>query len=195
MYEYLCSHWSLVDVPLIFFCPADHVPDWQPRVLLGMVEARSVNVKKTTTTTYAGIRPITSSVSVWRAQSKPLWYIRHKKALSLREAPQNLLRGEEAALSMQFAFKCIFLVCQRSNVLCLRGYRYRLLGIVEYILIPSRKKSAACFIVAEAINYKNDFVTDREGSVGRWASSYGDAAGRLDDWSGASVPYYSHYLV
>ena len=48
---FLCSHWSLVDVPLIFFCPADHVPDWQRRVLLGMVEARSVNVKKTTTTT------------------------------------------------------------------------------------------------------------------------------------------------
>ena len=45
---FLCSHWSLVDVPLIFFCPADHVPDWQPRVLLGMVEARSFNVKKTT---------------------------------------------------------------------------------------------------------------------------------------------------
>ena len=38
-------------VPLIFFCPADHVPDWQPRILLGTVEARSVNVKKTTTTT------------------------------------------------------------------------------------------------------------------------------------------------
>ena len=37
---------------LFFFCPADHVPDWQPRVLLGMVEARSVNVKKTTTTTH-----------------------------------------------------------------------------------------------------------------------------------------------
>ena len=49
---FFCSHWSLVDVPLIFFCPADHVPDWQPRVLLGMVEARSVNVKKTTTTTH-----------------------------------------------------------------------------------------------------------------------------------------------
>ena len=47
---FFCSHWSLVDVPLIFFCPADHVPEWQPRVLLGMVEARSVNVKKTTTT-------------------------------------------------------------------------------------------------------------------------------------------------
>ena len=46
---FFCSHWSLVDVPLIFFCPADHVPDWQPRALLGMVEARSVNVKKTTT--------------------------------------------------------------------------------------------------------------------------------------------------
>ena len=47
---FFCSHWSLVDVPLISFCPADHVPDWQPRILLGMVEARSVNVKKTTTT-------------------------------------------------------------------------------------------------------------------------------------------------
>ena len=46
---FFCSHWSLVNVPLIFFCPADHVLDWQPRILLGMVEARSVNVKKTTT--------------------------------------------------------------------------------------------------------------------------------------------------
>ena len=51
---FFCSHWSLVDVPLIFFCPADHVPDWQPRIVLGMVEARSVNVKKTTTTTTRG---------------------------------------------------------------------------------------------------------------------------------------------
>ena len=58
---FLCSHWSLVDVPLIFFCPADHVPDWQPRVLLGMVEARSVNVKKTTTTT------VVLSESPWTA--------------------------------------------------------------------------------------------------------------------------------
>ena len=55
---FLCSHWSLVDVPLIFFCPADHVPDWQPRVLLGMVEARSVNVKKTTTTRTVSIKII-----------------------------------------------------------------------------------------------------------------------------------------
>ena len=39
----------------LFFCPADHVPDWQPRVLLGMVEARSVNVKKTTTTTTSSV--------------------------------------------------------------------------------------------------------------------------------------------
>ena len=52
---FLCSHWSLVDVPLIFLCPADHVPDWQPRVLLGMVEARSVNVKKTTTTSWVDV--------------------------------------------------------------------------------------------------------------------------------------------
>ena len=46
-----CFHWILVDVPLIFFCPADHVPDWQPRILLGMVDSRSGNVNKTTTTT------------------------------------------------------------------------------------------------------------------------------------------------
>ena len=50
-----CSHWSLVDVPLISFCPADHVPDWQPRLVLGMVEARSVNVKKTTTALRTGL--------------------------------------------------------------------------------------------------------------------------------------------
>ena len=31
----------------MFSCPADHVPDWQPRTFLGMVEARSVNVKNT----------------------------------------------------------------------------------------------------------------------------------------------------
>ena len=35
---------NTVDVPLIFFCPAGHVPNWQPRILLGMVEARSVYV-------------------------------------------------------------------------------------------------------------------------------------------------------
>ena len=37
---FFCSHWSLVDVPLISFCPADHVPDWQPRIKLGMVPDR-----------------------------------------------------------------------------------------------------------------------------------------------------------
>ena len=58
---FFCSPWSFVDVPLIVFCPADHVPDWQPRILLGMVEARSVNVKKTTTT--AGLW-LTSCVTV-----------------------------------------------------------------------------------------------------------------------------------
>ena len=47
---FFCSHWSLEDVPLISFCPADQVPDLQPRIVLGMVEARSVNAKKTTTT-------------------------------------------------------------------------------------------------------------------------------------------------
>ena len=55
---FFCSHWSLVNVPLIFFCPADHVPDWQPRILLGMVEARSVNVKKTTPRHYTAVDPM-----------------------------------------------------------------------------------------------------------------------------------------
>ena len=54
-YIFFCSRWSFVDVPLIFFCPADHVPDWQPRILLGMVEARSVNVKKITTTNLSSV--------------------------------------------------------------------------------------------------------------------------------------------
>ena len=34
---FFCSRWSFVDVPLIFFCPADHVPNWLPRIFLGMV--------------------------------------------------------------------------------------------------------------------------------------------------------------
>ena len=74
---FLCSHWSLVDVPLIFFCPADHVPDWQPRVLLGMVEARSVNVKKTTTTTTISPQCIcecTNYTNIIVVHSSPVYY-------------------------------------------------------------------------------------------------------------------------
>ena len=45
------------DVPLTVSCPADHLlPDWQPRILLGMVDARSVNVKNTQTNTRARAR-------------------------------------------------------------------------------------------------------------------------------------------
>ena len=43
-FQFLCSRCSFIDVPLIFSCRADHVPDWNPRILLGMVEARAVNV-------------------------------------------------------------------------------------------------------------------------------------------------------
>ena len=50
-----------LDVPLIFFCPADPVvPGWQPRILLGMVEARTVDVNKTTT-----IFPRITSTSIY----------------------------------------------------------------------------------------------------------------------------------
>ena len=45
---FLCSHWSIVDVALIFSCPAHYVPDRKPRVLLGMVNARSVSSVKNT---------------------------------------------------------------------------------------------------------------------------------------------------
>ena len=46
----LCSRLSFVDVPLTFICPADRVPDWQPRTpLLGMVKARPVNYVNTHT--------------------------------------------------------------------------------------------------------------------------------------------------
>ena len=41
---------ELVDVTSNIFLSADHVPDWQPRILPGMVEARSVQVKKHTHT-------------------------------------------------------------------------------------------------------------------------------------------------
>ena len=47
---FLCSRWSFVDVPpMLFSCPADHVPEWQPLRSLGMVEVRSVNVMNTQT--------------------------------------------------------------------------------------------------------------------------------------------------
>ena len=36
----------------MFFCQAHYVPDWQPRMLLGVVEARSVNVNTTHTHTH-----------------------------------------------------------------------------------------------------------------------------------------------
>ena len=70
---FFCSHWSLVDIPLTSFCPADHVPDWQPRIVLGMVEARSVNVKKTTTLgiTRGGLLSIRGR----RGNGKPLFCV------------------------------------------------------------------------------------------------------------------------
>ena len=49
LFLFKCSRWSFVGVPLIFSCPADDVPDWQPRISLDMVKARSVNVKNTHT--------------------------------------------------------------------------------------------------------------------------------------------------
>ena len=36
LFLFLCYRWSFVHVTPIFSCPADHVPDWQPRIVLGM---------------------------------------------------------------------------------------------------------------------------------------------------------------
>ena len=48
----LCSRWSLADIPLILSRPAEQVlSDWQPRTLLCIVEARSMNVQNTNTHT------------------------------------------------------------------------------------------------------------------------------------------------
>ena len=49
MLLFLCCRRSCVDLLLILSCPVDHVPDWQPRILLVIVEARPVNVKNTHT--------------------------------------------------------------------------------------------------------------------------------------------------
>ena len=81
---FLCSHWSLVDVPLIFFCPAGHVPDWQPRVLLGMVEARSVNVKKTTTTTTKKLK--TKTKNAQRVENDKIVSTQNSTSRSTRES-------------------------------------------------------------------------------------------------------------
>ena len=39
LFLFSCSRWSFVDVLLVIPCPGDYVPDWQPDILLGMVEA------------------------------------------------------------------------------------------------------------------------------------------------------------
>ena len=49
LFSFPCSRLSFVGVPLIFSYPVNDIPDWQPRILLGMVEARSVNVNNTHT--------------------------------------------------------------------------------------------------------------------------------------------------
>ena len=57
-----------MDVPRIFSCPEeDHVPDWQPRTLLDLVEARSVNVN-----THTALCRVLSEVFVTSIIDPPL---------------------------------------------------------------------------------------------------------------------------
>ena len=69
---------------LIFSCPADHVPDWQPRrILLGMAEARSVNNVKNTTTvllcTYMTIKVAVNTVWILSKSCMFFWVFRFAK--------------------------------------------------------------------------------------------------------------------
>ena len=75
----LFSHWSFVSVPLIFLCPPDHVPVWPPRILLGMVEDRSVNVKNVRARTHIVFVShistcINSLVSVQKARERHIYW-------------------------------------------------------------------------------------------------------------------------
>ena len=99
---FFCSHWSLVDVPLIFFCPADHVPDWQPRILLGMVEARSVNVKKTTTQQHL---PLNSAKHL--VQHDPRVPIRHAACIRCGGILSRCIRSPEFDRIIARATYCI----------------------------------------------------------------------------------------
>ena len=45
-----------VDFTLIFSCQADHVPDWQPHILLSIVETLSVNVRNKHANTHTHAR-------------------------------------------------------------------------------------------------------------------------------------------
>ena len=88
----LCFHRSFVDVPLIFSCPADNVPDWQPRILLGMVEARSVNVMNTRMSTCgevgSDVHALTKELAIRRVQ--------HRSETHSNES-QHLAEGTEVA--------------------------------------------------------------------------------------------------
>ena len=54
---FVCSRWSFVDVPLIFSCPEDHVQNWRPPILLGVVEAKLVKCQEHTHTHTSLIPP------------------------------------------------------------------------------------------------------------------------------------------
>ena len=69
-FMFSCSRWSFVNVLTIFSCPADHIPDWQRRILLGMAEARSVTVKNIYWKEYVGVEAGTVVVNPLCYQEK-----------------------------------------------------------------------------------------------------------------------------
>ena len=88
---FLSSHWSfVVDVPPIFSCPADYdVQDWQPRIILCIVEVLSVIKKQ-----WRAHTRIISPDREWRSRA-PISSVRKAQCfLCVRIIPRGIARSK-----------------------------------------------------------------------------------------------------
>ena len=78
VFLFSCDHhrWSFVDVPLIFFCPADHVLDRQPRTLLVYLVWNDWKAyfPKFGNSVHFGLEPLTAFCTVVRAIRPSTYY-------------------------------------------------------------------------------------------------------------------------
>ena len=112
LFLFVCYRWSFVHVSLIFSCPADHVSQWQPRTLLGMLlllllllihtysaQRIVLATEETTVTQQVSHRPI-------KCQSR-LWSQRGTKVNGSHHGDNPLLRptGIQIATKVMRLFK------------------------------------------------------------------------------------------